>query len=170
MLDLLDVQKIINNKISMRWQRIRMGDVVAMAIEASQPNLQKRCQLFSVELPDTPVFVMGDPLRLCQVFTNLINNAAKFSADGAYIEIQVGTAGREVLVTVRDQGIGIDSEELPRIFEFFVQVGDAHLHSGGMGLGLALSKGLVELHGGSIEARSAGKGRGSELIVHLPEA
>ena len=170
--DLVDVQRIINNKVAMRMERLPIGEVISAAIESSQPNLEKRGQCFAVELPQDEVYVRGDSLRLCQVFTNLINNAAKFSPNGTCITVVGAAVGEIAKVTVRDEGIGMESDELSRIFGVFVQIsGSGEPHAGGgLGLGLAVAKGLVELHGGSIEARSAGKGKGSELIVSLPRA
>jgi two-component system CheB/CheR fusion protein len=168
--DLVDVQRIANNKISMRWERLALADVLSSAVEASQPNLERRRQLFDIELPLEPLHVQGDALRLAQVFTNLINNAAKFSPEDTRIELRASALGRQAVVRVRDYGMGIEPNELTRIFDVFVQVtgADDRAHAGGLGLGLALAKGLVELHGGSIEARSAGRGRGCEMTVRLP--
>jgi signal transduction histidine kinase len=116
--------------------------------------------------------VHGDALRLAQVFTNLINNAAKFSPDNTRIELRASSSGGHAVVRVRDYGMGIEANELTRIFDVFVQVigSDDRAHAGGLGLGLALAKGLVELHGGSIEANSPGRGKGCEMTVRLPLA
>jgi CheY-like chemotaxis protein len=122
-----------------------------------------------VELPDEPIEVDADLGRLAQVFSNLLNNAAKYTESGGRITISAAREGRESVVRVRDSGIGISAEQLPRIFEMFMQV-DQSLErgQGGLGVGLTLSKRVVELHGGTIEATSAGLGKGSEFIVRLP--
>jgi len=122
-----------------------------------------------VRLPDAPVWLDADPTRLSQVFSNLLNNAAKFMDDGGHISVTAELEGGFVHVRVRDCGVGIAPELLPRVFDAFTQVAPARSRDG-LGIGLSLSRGLVALHGGSIEARSAGPGAGSELIVTLPIA
>jgi CheY-like chemotaxis protein len=123
----------------------------------------------AVVLPDAPLYLDGDPVRLAQLFSNLLNNASKYTEAGGHIRLAVERQGSDVLVSVKDDGIGITAEMLPRIFEMFSQATPALERSqSGLGIGLSLAKGLVELHGGSIEARSDGPGRGSEFVVRLP--
>jgi len=123
----------------------------------------------TVTVPHQPITLDADPVRLAQVFSNLLNNAAKYTEDGGAIRMTAEARGTELIVSVQDSGIGITAEMLPRIFEIFSQAKSAMVRSqGGLGIGLSLVKGLVDLHGGSVEAKSDGAGRGSEFIVRLP--
>ena len=120
-------------------------------------------------LPPEPIHLEADPVRLAQVFANLLNNAAKYTEKGGHIQLTAERIGKDVIVSVKDSGIGIVAETLPRIFDIFSQSKPALAWSqGGLGIGLSLVKGLVELHGGTVEARSEGPGRGSEFVVRLP--
>ncbi|HEY8520571.1 MAG TPA: PAS domain S-box protein [Gammaproteobacteria bacterium] len=169
--DLLDVSRITRDKLELRKERVAMADVINGAVEASRPMLERCEQTLVVALPDEAIYVDGDPVRLTQVFTNLLTNAAKFTEGAGTVEVQAAREGDRVRVSVRDTGIGIDSDELERIFEKFYQSPrHGNRFAGGLGVGLSLVQRIVELHGGTVEARSAGVGRGSELIVRLPVA
>ncbi len=169
--DLLDVSRITRGQINLRKQTLELSEVVAQAVEASRPLLEARRHHFDVRLPDEPIFVEADPTRLSQVILNLLNNAAKYTEDGGYIGLSVERSGAEVALRVRDSGMGISPETLPKIFELFVQ-GERTLDraQGGLGIGLTVVRRLVELHGGSVQAFSEGLGRGSEFVVRLPTA
>ncbi len=167
--DLLDISRITQGKVQLRKERVELAAVVQSAVEASRPLIEAQGHELTVTLPPDPIYLEADPTRLGQAFANLLNNAAKYSEKGGRIWLTAERQGGEVTVSVRDTGIGISAEHLPRIFEMFSQVEPALERSqGGLGIGLALVRGLVELHGGTIEARSAGVGRGSEFIIHLP--
>jgi CheY-like chemotaxis protein len=169
--DLLDVGRITSGKIVLRKERIGLGQALASAIEASRPLIDSLGHHLTVTQPDQPIELDGDGARLSQVFANLLNNAAKYTDRGGRIAVEVAREGDQAVVHVRDNGIGIQAAQLPRLFEMFSQgdqpTGRGH---GGLGVGLALARQLVELHGGSIEARSAGLGTGSEFTVRLPVA
>jgi CheY-like chemotaxis protein len=142
---------------------------VQSALEAARPSIEAAAHELTVTLPPGPVLLDADPTRLAQVFANLLNNAAKYTERGGHIWLSADRRSREVVVSVRDTGIGISAEHLPHIFEMFSQVHPALERSqGGLGIGLSLVRGLVELHDGSITARSGGPGKGSEFTVHLP--
>ena len=169
--DLLDVTRISSGKIRMSRSRIPLAEVIQAAVETSQPAIDQSGHALSITSPDRPVFVEADATRLAQVFSNLLINAAKFTASGGHIRITTERQRHEVVVTVDDDGEGIPAEMLSKVFDMFVQV-DRSLERerSGLGIGLSLARGLVELHGGSIEARSDGPGRGSAFVVRLPAA
>jgi two-component system CheB/CheR fusion protein len=169
--DLLDVSRITRDKLELRTARVELEDVINGAIEASRPMLERCEQTLTTELPEAPVQLEGDHVRLTQVFTNLLTNAAKFTESAGTIRLKAAVDGDGVTVSVTDSGVGIASEELSRVFDKFYQSpkrGTRFL--GGLGIGLSLVQRLVELHGGRIEARSAGLGHGSEFVVRLPLA
>ncbi len=167
--DLLDISRITQGKVQLRKQRVELAAVVQSAVEAARPLIEARGHELTATLPPEPIYLDADPTRLAQVFANLLNNAAKYSERGGRIWLTAERRGGEVTVSVRDTGIGIAAEHLPRIFEMFSQIEPALERSqGGLGIGLALVRGLVELHGGTIEAHSAGSGKGSEFFVRLP--
>ena len=167
--DLLDVSRITRNKLELRKEPVSLAAAVQGAVEASQPLVAAMGHELTVSLPPQPVALEADPVRLTQVFLNLLNNAAKYTPRGGRISLTAERQGGEIVVAVRDSGIGIPAEMLPRIFEPFTQVDHSlERSSGGLGIGLTLARRLVELHGGTIEARSEGTGRGSELVVRLP--
>jgi PAS domain S-box-containing protein len=169
--DLLDVSRITRNKLQLRKERIELASVVQSAMEAIRPLIATSGHELTVALPPEPVHLDADPTRLTQIFTNLLNNAVKYTEPGGRIRLAAERQGSEVMVSVRDTGIGITDEHLPHLFEMFSQAAPALERStGGLGIGLALVRGLVELHGGSVEAHSAGLGQGSEFIVRLPVA
>jgi len=163
--DLLDASRITSGKLELRRSRVALAPVVDQALETSRPHL--RGHEFTVALPAEPVWVDADPVRLAQVFSNLVNNACKFTPPGGQVRLLAERDGAQVRVRVRDSGVGIPAEHMPRLFEMFTQVGPA-LDQGGLGIGLALSRALVELHGGTIEAASDGPGAGAEFVVTLP--
>jgi PAS domain S-box-containing protein len=167
--DLLDISRITRGKLQLRKERIELAAVLQSAVEASRPLIDKQSHELTVTLPEEPVYLDADPIRLAQVFSNLLNNAAKYTEKGGHVWLTAERQGATVVVSVRDTGIGIAAGHLPRLFEMFSQVAPALERSqGGLGIGLALGRGLVELHGGSVEARSAGLGKGSEFTVRLP--
>ncbi|WP_280152930.1 ATP-binding protein [Piscinibacter sp. XHJ-5] len=168
--DLLDVARITRGKIQLRLERVTLAGIVHGAIEAARPFIEASGHTLDVRLPAEPVWLEADATRLTQVLLNLLNNAAKYTPRGGRIEVEAAAAG-EAAITVRDNGIGIAAEHLARVFEMFSQVAPALERSqGGLGIGLALARGLVDLHGGRIEAHSGGVGCGSEFIVRLPLA
>ncbi|MBC7975917.1 MAG: PAS domain S-box protein [Myxococcales bacterium] len=167
--DLLDVSRISQGKISLRPETVELAAVIRQAVEATRPANEAAQQELTVTLPTRPVYARADPARLAQVLGNLLHNASKFSRPGSQISLTAEQRGRDLVVTVKDTGIGISSELLPKIFEMFAQ-GDQTLersHSG-LGIGLTLVRRLVEMHGGTVHASSAGPDRGSEFVVHLP--
>jgi PAS domain S-box-containing protein len=167
--DLLDISRITSGKLRLRKECVDLHAVLQSAVEASRPLIDSQAHNLTVGLAPEPVHLDGDPMRLAQVFSNLLNNAAKYTEKGGHIWLTAERQGSEVVVSVRDTGIGIAAEHLPRLFEMFSQVEPAMERShGGLGIGLALVRGLVELHGGSAVASSAGPGRGSEFTVRLP--
>lgn len=169
--DLMDVSRINQGKIHLRVERTELVDVLRDAIEASRPLIDKGEHDLVLVLPDQAPLVDADPTRLAQVFLNLLNNAAKYMDVGGRIELSAFQEAGEVVVVVKDTGIGIAAERLENIFEMFSQVDAALFRSqGGLGIGLSLTKRLIEMHGGSVEARSKGLGLGSEFIVRLPLA
>jgi PAS domain S-box-containing protein len=169
--DLLDVSRITLDKLELRKEQVTLARVVQAAVEASRPLIEKCGHELTVTLPPEPVDLDADLTRLAQVFLNLLNNAAKYTEPGGHILLAAEREGGDVVVIVKDSGIGIAADMLPRVFEMFVQVDQSLDRSqGGLGIGLTLVKRLVQLHGGSIEARSEGPGKGSEFVVRLPVA
>ena len=167
--DLMDVSRINQGRIELRRERVDLATVVELAIESSRPSIVESGHALSLRLPDAPVVLDADPIRLSQVFVNLLTNAAKYTDRGGRIELAVEVDESVVRIAVRDDGIGIPAKELPNVFAMFAQVEDTLTRSrGGLGIGLTLVKHLVELHGGSVEAQSAGVGKGSAFVVTLP--
>ena len=167
--DLLDVSRISRGKVVLRREQAALGPIVQQAIETNLPLIESTSQRLTIEIPAEPILVDADPTRLAQVFANLLNNAAKYSEQGGEVALAVEREGAWAVVRVRDTGVGIPPEMLSRVFDMFLQV-DRSLEKaqGGLGVGLSLVKGLVELHGGTVEARSKGLGQGSEFVVRLP--
>jgi len=170
--DLLDVSRITRGKVRLQMQSLDLADVIASAVETNRQLIDAKKHAVSLDLPDAPVLVEGDPMRIAQVFANLINNAAKYMETGGRITVQVTRATEEPFVAtvrVRDSGHGIPPAMLPIVFEMFTQgdrtIADAQ---GGLGVGLSLVRSLVGLHGGTVEAHSEGVGCGSEFVVRLP--
>jgi PAS domain S-box-containing protein len=167
--DLMDMSRISRGKVELRRERIDLHEAIRLAVETSRPEIEARGHTFMVSIPPEPVGVDADVNRLAQVFANLLNNAAKYTEPGGQVALAVEPQGGEVVVHVRDSGIGIPPEMLPKVFDIFTQVDrTTEGAQGGLGIGLSLVKGLVEKHGGSVEARSEGRGLGSEFVVRLP--
>jgi PAS domain S-box-containing protein len=167
--DLLDVSRITRGKITLQRERLELMTVVSRAVETSRPLIDAARHRLTVRLPPEPVRVEGDLTRLAQVISNLLNNAAKYTEPGGQIELRAEREGDEVFVRVKDNGVGIPPQVLPRVFDLFAQDERSLDRSqGGLGIGLTLVRSLIELHGGSVEARSEGLGHGSEFTVRLP--
>ena len=167
--DLLDVSRISYNKLELRKEPIDLSSVIQMAVETSRPSIAGGRHELTVDLPPEPVYVEVDPVRLAQIFSNLLNNAARYTGAGGHIRLTAARQEDEIVVSVKDDGVGVAAEMLPGIFDIFSQaqppVEDAE---SGLGIGLWLVRGLVELHGGSVDALSDGPGKGSEFVVRLP--
>ncbi len=167
--DLLDVSRISSGTLPLRKERVELAEVVRHALEASHPLIDAGRHELTVALPEKPIVFTADGTRLGQVLSNLLNNAARYSDDGSRIDLFAGREGDEAVIRVRDRGIGISPDMLPRIFEPFLQIDRTLERSrGGLGIGLSLVKKVVEMHGGRVEAASGGPGMGSEFTVHLP--
>ncbi|HLJ94820.1 MAG TPA: PAS domain S-box protein [Gemmataceae bacterium] len=167
--DLLDVSRIMRGRIELRKEPVELATVIARSAEAAQPIFDTQGQQLLVSLPPERVWLNADPTRLIQVFGNLLHNAAKFSHRAGRVWLQAERQGEQVVVWIKDEGVGIAPDLLPQIFDLFVQ-GDKSLErsQGGLGIGLTVVRKLIELHGGQITAHSAGPGRGSEFVVRLP--
>jgi len=167
--DLLDVSRITRGTLQLRGSEANLGEVIKAAIETARPLIDARGHRFEVQSPRDTIVFQADPLRLAQVLSNLLTNAAKYTHSGGTIRLIAEVDACSIVIRVEDNGIGIDPAVLPRIFTMFSQAPEAQEHAeGGLGIGLALAKGLVELHGGTLDARSAGLGCGSTFIVRLP--
>jgi len=173
--DLLDVSRITRGEVRLRREQVELSIALRHAVELAQPRMDARGQELSLSLPGEPVYLDADTTRLDQIFGNLLNNASKFTPSGGHcwVTAELTSAGREtpgeVVVRVRDDGDGMAAETVPRIFDLFMQADRSYDRSGGgLGIGLTLVRRLAELHGGSVEARSAGLGEGSEFEVRLP--
>lgn len=168
--DLLDVPRIGRGTLTLKKTLNDVDDIVAAAIETARPNIDAKRHHLRVQRSPTPVVVQADALRLAQVVANLLNNAAKYTDPDGVIEIGIRREADQVIIDVRDNGIGIPPAAIPEVFRMFSQLRHAgDKREGGLGIGLALSKGLVELHGGTLTAHSEGTGRGSVFTVHLPQ-
>jgi len=167
--DLLDVSRITRGVITLQHERVLIGTVIARAVETARPMIDSRRHTLTLDLTDEVLAVEGDKARLVQVVGNILNNAAKFMEPGGKIQLKVAREGTSVAITVRDAGIGIPSDQVPRIFDLFTQVhAKPDQIQGGLGVGLALVRRLVEMHGGTVAAHSAGPGQGTDIIVRLP--
>jgi len=167
--DLLDVSRITTARIQLRREPIDLAEIIARVVQAARPAIEARRHALAVAVEPVPLPMLGDPTRLEQVFTNLLNNAAKYTEPGGSIALAVARRGREAEVRVTDTGDGIPAEMLPKVFDLFTQVERSLDRSqGGLGIGLTLVRRLVELHGGTVSARSEGPDRGSEFTVRLP--
>ncbi len=167
--DLLDISRISRDKMELRRTRVLLADVVSNAVETARPAIEEAGHELTVSLPPQPIFLDADLTRLAQVFSNLLTNSAKYTKPGGHIWLSAEGGSGTVTVSVRDTGIGIPADALPRIFDMFSQV-DRSIEraTGGLGIGLALVKGLVEMHGGTVEAASPGEAGGSTFTVRLP--
>jgi PAS domain S-box-containing protein len=167
--DLLDISRITRDRLELRKQRVEFAAVVTAAIESSRPCIEQFGHELTINLPSQPIYLNGDLVRLAQVFLNLLTNAAKYTERGGRIWLTAERQGDDLVARVKDTGMGIPPEKLPRLFEMFFQVDQSLERSqGGLGIGLSLVRRMVELHGGNVEARSDGVGKGSEFIVRLP--
>jgi signal transduction histidine kinase len=169
--DLLDVSRVTRGKINLSLETIEVATLINRAVETIQPLIQERRHFLSVQLPETPIWVSADPLRLMQVIGNVLGNAAKYTDPGGTITVSARQVGATVQIQVRDTGIGIPAALLPDIFDMFTQLDRSAGHSqSGLGIGLALVRKLLEMHGGSVTASSAGEGMGSEFTLTMPVA
>ncbi|HVV84152.1 MAG TPA: ATP-binding protein [Kofleriaceae bacterium] len=167
--DLLDVSRITSGKIELRKEPVELSSVVTRALEMTRPLLERRRNRLTVDVPDHGLVIDGDPARLAQIVSNLVTNAAKYSDPDSAISVRAARDGYSVRLVVVDEGIGIDAAYLDRVFDQFVQVPQGIDRSaGGLGLGLAIVRSLVERHGGTVRAASRGRGHGSTFIVELP--
>jgi signal transduction histidine kinase len=164
--DLVDVARINSGKVELRKALVSMQEMVAEAVSSSRPLIEQREQTLELELPAEPLVIDGDRVRLVQVVTNLLNNAARYSPPKGKINVRCERMSGEVELSVQDNGQGIPEALLPHIFDAFVQ-GREH-HPAGLGLGLAIVERLTVLHGGTVSVQSEGKGRGSKFTVRLP--
>jgi signal transduction histidine kinase len=168
--DLLDLSRVSRGRIELKLEEAPLSSVVNGALEICRPLIEQGGHQLALSVPDEPVLLRCDPTRLIQVLCNLLSNAAKYTPRGGRIELMARHGAAGVEIAVRDNGIGIPSEMLRKVFDMFTQVERSLERSqGGLGIGLTLVKRLVELHGGSVEARSAGAGRGSEFVIRLPD-
>ena len=169
--DLLDVSRVTRGKVELKKERGAVSSIVATAVETSRPLIEAARHELTISLPAETIEVEADPTRLAQVLSNLLNNAAKYTDPGGKIWLTAAREGDQACVRVRDTGIGIAAEMLPRVFDMFMQVDrSSGRGQGGLGVGLALVRTLLDMHGGTVEARSDGTGRGSEFTVRLPVA
>jgi len=167
--DLLDVSRVTRGKINLQKQPVDLVALAARVVESHRPSASAHRHTVTSTLPPRPLYVEGDEVRLTQVLDNLLNNANKYTPDGGHIWVTVEEQNEEALVSVRDNGIGIAQNDLPGIFDLFAQVNPGIDRArGGLGIGLSLVKRLVDMHSGSVEARSEGSGEGSEFIIRLP--
>ena len=166
--DLLDVSRITRGTLELKKAPTELSLVIGTAIETARPVLSAKNHTLSVDLPQGPMRLEADPVRLAQVFSNLLINAAKYTDPGGQVQLKAHREHDEVVVCMRDNGIGIAAEMLPRLFTVFTQLNTSARAEGGLGVGLSLVRGLVTLHGGTVIARSDGPGKGSEFIVRLP--
>lgn len=167
--DILEVSRITTGRMQLQRERIDLRVTVGDAIETLEPEIHLRHHHLTVTLPDSPVWLQGDPGRLEQVLVNLLGNASKYTDPGGELAVRMHTQDGHASVQVRDSGIGIAADALPHIFDLFKRANEAQARCGaGLGIGLALVRSLVELHRGSVTAFSAGPGRGSEFTVRLP--
>jgi PAS domain S-box-containing protein len=168
--DLLDVSRITHGTLQLRKQQTDLHSILGAAVETARPLIDERHHVLDLAVPEQ-LQVHGDPLRLAQVLSNLLTNAAKYTNPGGRIRVTGAQQGDELVISVEDSGIGISAQDLPKVFGMFAQLRTAQDHTaGGLGIGLALAKGIVELHGGRIEAASGGPGMGSRFTVRLPNA
>jgi signal transduction histidine kinase len=167
--DLLDMSRITLGKIRLQKQPLLISTVVAQAVETSRPMIESGNHHFEVTLPEDAIELEADPVRLTQVLSNLLNNAARYTPDNGHIWMKVEKDEGMAVIRVRDDGIGIAPEKLPRIFDLFVQIETTSKRChGGLGVGLTLARNLVNLHGGTLQASSEGLEKGSEFVVRLP--
>jgi signal transduction histidine kinase/ActR/RegA family two-component response regulator len=169
--DLLDVSRISRGKVELKRERVRVQSLVDAAVEASRPAIDAGRHVFTMTLRDEPLWLDADPTRMAQVISNLLTNAAKYTPEGGRIDLTARREGGQVVIEVRDTGVGIPADMLPKVFEMFTQVGrNLDRAQGGLGIGLSLVRRLAEMHGGTAEAKSEGQDQGSTFTVRLPLA
>lgn len=167
--DLLDVARLQQGKVTLRMETVDLAAVAGQAVETTRPSIDSRGHAFDFARPAGPVWVQGDETRLCQVIVNLLDNAARYTPTGGHIWLEVDKDEREAIVRVRDTGVGISPELLPRVFELFAQADHPGLDvGGGLGIGLALVRKLVAMHGGTVSVASDGPDRGAVFTVRIP--
>jgi PAS domain S-box-containing protein len=166
--DLLDVSRITRGAIVLRREHLAVAEVVRQALETSGPALKEARRQLTVQIPEEPLVLDADPVRLVQVVANLLNNAVRYTGEGGHVRLTVSREGDEVILSVADDGIGIAPVMLPRVFEMFTQADRSR--GGGLGIGLTVVRSLVGMHGGRVDVRSPGLGQGSEFVVRLPLA
>jgi PAS domain S-box-containing protein len=166
--DLLDIARITGNKLELKKEVIDLSDVLRVAIETSKPIIESSGHEFSISLPQHPIYLKGDQVRIAQAISNLLNNAAKYTEPGGHIWLSAESRGHDAVIIVRDTGIGITAEMLPYVFDMFRQGERSSGTKGGLGIGLTLAKRLIKMHRGSIHVESKGLGKGSSFAVHLP--
>jgi PAS domain S-box-containing protein len=169
--DLLDVSRITQGRLELKLEAVSLTSIIEAAVETARPLLDTKHHQFTIESPGEPVMLMVDPLRMSQSLSNLLTNSAKYTDERGQIILRAALSSEEIILSVKDTGIGIEPEAQAGLFEMFSQVESAIARSdGGLGIGLALVKGLMQLHGGTIEVQSAGAGLGSEFTIHLPRS
>ncbi len=169
--DLLDGSRISTGKLRLEYSAVELAGILTLAKQTCESAMQARKQHFDIDVPAPPVITQADPVRLAQVFSNLLDNASKYTPAGGHITLSLATQDNNAIVTIADNGIGITAEALPHIFDLFMQdAGALTLHSGGLGIGLAVVRELVGAHGGSVVVRSDGRDKGSTFVVTLPLA
>ncbi|HEY9546620.1 MAG TPA: ATP-binding protein, partial [Solimonas sp.] len=167
--DLLEVSRVTRGELDLHCERIELAAIIRTAVESSQPLIDSLGHRLDTKLPPQPIYLHADPVRVAQIVSNLLNNAAKYTPGGGHIVLAVRAEGGQIAIEVQDNGIGIPREAQARIFELFMQIDQNRNRSqGGLGIGLTLVKRLAELHGGSIEMFSDGHGKGSRFTVRLP--
>jgi signal transduction histidine kinase/CheY-like chemotaxis protein len=166
--DLLDVSRITRSRLELKIEPVDLGSLIASAVETANPLIEEKRHTLHVDLPKEPVAVDVDPLRISQAVANLLTNAAKYTNPGGKISLSVQAEPTGLTIIVADTGIGFEAAALPDLFEMFTQVASPKQSERGLGIGLALVKGLVALHGGTVHAHSAGLGQGSEFTIYLP--
>jgi signal transduction histidine kinase len=166
--DLLDVSRVRRGQLTVRQERVDLCAVAARAAQTVEFKMRERNHSLSTSLPNTPLWLQADPMRLEQVLVNLLFNAAKYTQPGGHIHLSAEAQESDVVIHIRDSGIGIESHVLPHVFDLFVQADPSSRRDGGLGIGLAIVRNLVEQHGGRVTAASAGLGHGSEFTVRLP--
>lgn len=167
--DLLDVSRITRGKVTLQREPLNLTTIIHRAVETSRPLIDTRKHLLTITLPAEPLYVEGDLTRLVQVVGNLLNNAAKFTEEGGQIQLEVSQENGQAVIRVRDNGIGLTEDLIPHVFDLFTQADRSLDRSqGGLGIGLTLVRNLVEMHGGTVEAKSEGPGQGSEFTIWLP--
>jgi CheY-like chemotaxis protein/two-component sensor histidine kinase len=166
--DLLDIGRLSTGKVKLRLEMVRLADMVSRSVEVAKPVIESRRHQLTIDVPAQPVYVNGDPTRLSQILQNLLVNAAKFTPDGGRIAIRAEASDGFAMVSVSDSGRGIAKHDLESIFELFRQAHGDNPTETGLGIGLTLARSLAEMHGGTLEARSAGPGHGSTFLLRLP--